>query len=248
MPQAGVVHDALLPDPLLTPFVHSYWQLRTIAPLAVPYVHTAVADGCIDLILTANATNAPVIVGFTPRFTTFELGTSFHYIGVRFLPVAFPLLFRVDASEIAHRVTPLSDFLPAWAGMPVASHFTGLADAKRFFDAELLRLVTRRDLRVDRRFLAAVTTILRTAGQLHTQRDLDTGVSPRQLRRLFELHIGDSPKQFSNVVRFQRMLHLRTVKAKDISAMEDAGYYDDAHMIRAFKAMFGRTPGQAFAR
>ena len=52
------------------------------------------------------------IMGFTSKPTEFDLGSSFEYVGVRFMPAAFPYLFNVDASILTERDESLSDVVP----------------------------------------------------------------------------------------------------------------------------------------
>jgi transcriptional regulator GlxA family with amidase domain len=70
------------------------------------------------------------------------------------------------------------------------------------------------------------------------------GLGRRQLERKFALHVGVSPKLYTRIIRFQRILDL-VQKAErfewpDVSV--NCGYYDQSHLIRDFKAFSGRTP------
>ncbi|MEM6844922.1 MAG: helix-turn-helix domain-containing protein [Bacteroidota bacterium] len=79
------------------------------------------------------------------------------------------------------------------------------------------------------------------------QTDLETGLSPRQLRRYFEFYVGDTAKTFSQVVRFQRIFNgsssIQDLKQHKIYF--DLGYYDQAHFIKEFKNFYGATPSKA---
>ena len=55
---------------------------------------------------------------------------------------------------------------------------------------------------MDNRFFSALLQILQNKDSIHIS-ELDTGISARQLRRFFDYYIGDNPKTFSNIVRFQ---------------------------------------------
>ena len=70
------------------------------------------------------------------------------------------------------------------------------------------------------------------------------GISPRQLRRLFDFYIGSSPKTFSQVIRFQNILNAKpsAESLRKNKLFFDAGYYDQAHFIKEFKTMYGQTP------
>jgi AraC-like DNA-binding protein len=70
-------------------------------------------------------------------------------------------------------------------------------------------------------------------------------VSERQLQRSFADSIGISPQQFANIVRLQSFLKLlqRNQGQQNFTQLAyDAGYYDQAHLIREFRKFAGITP------
>ena len=73
---------------------------------------------------------------------------------------------------------------------------------------------------------------------------MDTGISQRQLRRMFDFYIGDSPKTFAKVVRFQNILMSKpsVQSLKSNKLFYDIGFFDQAHFIKDFKYMYGLTP------
>ena len=74
------------------------------------------------------------------------------------------------------------------------------------------------------------------------------GFGPRRLRRAFDRWVGLSPKQFSRVMRFQRLL-ARVQKGSAGNWAEEAlecGYYDQPHMNRDFKRLAGVAPSRYF--
>jgi methylphosphotriester-DNA--protein-cysteine methyltransferase len=71
---------------------------------------------------------------------------------------------------------------------------------------------------------------------------LKFGVSARQLRRLTKLYLGHSPKDFSKVMRFQKVLKSLSLGG-DKTVWVDH-YYDQPHYIREFKRISGFTPDE----
>ena len=72
-------------------------------------------------------------------------------------------------------------------------------------------------------------------------------VTERQLQRMFEEHIGLSPKRFSGITRIQHFLKLlrsNTPQTSSIDFAYDCGFYDQAHLIRELKKLSGITPTQ----
>ena len=96
----------------------------------------------------------------------------------------------------------------------------------------------------------AIGIILQNFGVLNIETDLDTGISPRQLRRPFEFYIGDTAKTFAKVVRFQNILRAKpsSQSLRQNKLFFDAGYYDQAHFIKEFKHLYGVSPNKAFGR
>jgi len=84
----------------------------------------------------------------------------------------------------------------------------------------------------------------------HYETDLETGVSARQLRRLFEYYMGDTPKTFSQVVRFQNILRAKpsSQSLRKNKLFFDVGFCDQARFIKNFKNFYGVTSSKAFGR
>ena len=78
---------------------------------------------------------------------------------------------------------------------------------------------------------------------MHIVETDDRGRSPalsdRHRRRVFQTAVGLSPKQVERIARFQRLLG----ELAAVGSSEFAGFYDQAHAIREFRALAGVTPG-----
>jgi len=69
------------------------------------------------------------------------------------------------------------------------------------------------------------------------------GLSERQLERLFKKYVGLSPKFYSRIIRFNAIFQLREKGDPDwVDLAYEAGYADQAHFIRNFKAFTGDDP------
>lgn len=69
-------------------------------------------------------------------------------------------------------------------------------------------------------------------------------ISARQLERLFARHLGITPKSLTKVLRFQKALKglMRDPGCTLAEVATTAGYFDQAHFIKDFKAMTGGVP------
>lgn len=245
-----VSYIEFLPDLRLQPYIYCYWELKTIRPLKTPFNYKVVSDGCIDILFELNEPHQNYVNGFCKKYTEFSLPNSFHYIGIRFLPTMFPQLFHISAHELTNRFESLDMVLPQTAQF-IANSFSPLLERtkiKKLLDNHFLRLSSNALFKNDSRLYDAIHQILKSSGSLKLKTDLNTGISPRQLRRLFNFYIGDSAKTFSKVVRFQNILRTEpsAFTLKENKVYYDIGYYDQAHFIKEFKNCYGLTPGKAF--
>ncbi len=74
------------------------------------------------------------------------------------------------------------------------------------------------------------------------------GTSERTLQRKFKDQVGVTAKAYANIMRFNYVLKLLQSErhANVQQAIHDAGYYDQAHLIKDFKRYTGKTPKQYF--
>lgn len=245
-----VQYSEIFPAPSLRSFIYCYWQLKTTEPLSEVFFYRVVADGCIDIFFEAAQPSQSFVMGFSNSYTQFPLQNSFHYTGIRFLPAAFPQLFNINAAELTNRFESLDVVLPPVAAF-IKSRFESITsddDINEVLDEYFTELFATTQLNGDGRFYEALEIILQHQGTVNVETALDTGISSRQLRRLFEFYIGDTPKTFSKIVRFQNLLHGKpsAQALRKNKLFLDAGYYDQAHFIKEFKTLFGTTPTHAF--
>ena len=68
------------------------------------------------------------------------------------------------------------------------------------------------------------------------------GFSDRYLRRIFEEHVGISPKTYLKIMRFQRSLALMESNESYTAIAFKCGYFDQAHLNKEFKNYTGVSP------
>lgn len=247
-----VLYQELLPAATLHPFIYCYWVLKTTAPLENPFTYRVVADGCIDIFFELNDPSESYVMGFCKKYTEFPLAQSFHYVGIRFLPTMFPQLFKVDAAELSNRYVSLHQVVPGIARF-IQDHLRPndtTQQITKILDDHFIKYLGSVELDDDKRLYGAIQYILTHYGVLNVEKELDTGISARQLRRLFEYYVGDSAKTFAKVVRFQNIFRAKpsTQSLRNNKLFYDVGYYDQAHFIKEFKNFYGVTPSKAFGR
>lgn len=247
----NVSYIELSPSIKLQPYVYCYWQLKTTKKLSEHFSYKVVSDGCIDILFEINNPKDNFVAGFCRKYTEYVLQPEFNYVGIRFLPTIFPQLFEISAEELSNKFQSLDNFAPQTSKF-IAEHFhseMNLNEIKQKLDYHFTCLLNKVTFDFDNRLYNAIDIILKNYGVLNIK-DIDVGVSIRQLQRLFQFYIGDTPKTFSKVVQFQNILKAKPSKQslKHNKLFYDVGYYDQSHFIKDFKNFYGVTPNKAFDR
>jgi len=248
----NVSYQEFLPKENLQKYIYCYWQLKTNAVLDSQFNYKVVADGCIDIFFELNNPNKNFVMGFCKKYTEFPLDNSFNYLGIRFLPTIFPQVFKINASDLSNRFEHLSQVAPKTSKF-IASHLNTSISTdkiKSIFDNYFLDLISKTNFDWDNRLYKAISLIFKNHGVLNIETEIDTGISPRQLRRLFKQYVGDTAKTFSKVVQFQNILRAKpsNQSLRENKLFYDIGYYDQSHFIKDFKNFYGVTPNKAFKR
>ncbi len=243
--------------PALLPLVERVWTLRT-APGEGPGLQRVLPDGCMDILFSLGS--APreeggegrrppsyVVGAMTgPQLVRHQGGVDL--VGVRFRPGAAPAFLEVPAHEVTDGILPLD---AAWAGLAAEAR-ERLGEAERddarvaALEGVLLRVLKRGRGRLDAAVVAACRAVEDTLGPLGVDAlTREAGVGRRQFERRFRTAVGLSPGTAVRVQRFRRALvELRRPGATLAGAALAAGYYDQPHLTRDFRALAGTTPGR----
>lgn len=250
--EENVTYQEITPNEPLQEFIYCYWQLKTKHKLTNQFNYRVVADGCIDIYFELNDPKNSFVMGFCRKYTEFPLQNTFNYIGIRFLPTMFPQLFKIDASELSNRFENLNKISLETSEF-IAARFNEtlkIDNIKELLDNYFNLKISDTKFKTDNRLYGAIKIILENFGVVNIEKDLDTGISQRQLQRLFKYYIGDTAKTFSKVVQFQNILRSKpsnqSLKANKL--FYDIGYFDQAHFIKDFKNFYGVTPTKAFKK
>jgi len=245
--EKNIVYKEIEPKAQLKNKIHCYWQLSTTKLLTRPFNYRVASDGCIDVFFNLRNTNESFVMGFCNKYTEFPIGKEFDYAGIRFYPSIFPLIFGISAKTLSNEARSLESVLPELAefiSTEIKEDFTASIPK---LDKYFCTLIQQNYASIDDRFLTAFLEILKRKGHLKTG-NVAAGLSPRQLRRLFNYYIGTSPKSFCQVVRFQYILNANpsAQSLKEHKIFFDVGFFDQAHFIKNFTKFYGVTPSKAF--
>jgi AraC-like DNA-binding protein len=227
------------PSTSLRGLVDCFWSAVHHAPIRV------LPDGCVDILFSFGSEPGASVVGVMTRAVFAEGATEVPLLGVRFRPGAALSALGIAGHESRDGDFALSELWGADGRALeelVVRARTHEARVRAIESALLARRPSSRaaDLRVAR----AVAKIEDAGGNASVASIAGaTGVSERQLERLFDDHLGLRPKFFARVVRLQTAVK-RAQQTNQTSATlaAECGYADQAHMIREFDALAGATP------
>jgi transcriptional regulator GlxA family with amidase domain len=94
---------------------------------------------------------------------------------------------------------------------------------------------------------AAVAAIRRTRGAVRiAQLARELGISQDPLEKRFRRAIGTSPKHLASLVRLRQVIDRQRAGVNWSRIAVEAGYFDQSHFIRAFRAIAGAAPERFF--
>jgi AraC-like DNA-binding protein len=237
------------PGPALAPWIECYWTIRATDAPSVP--NRVLPDGCSDIILGLGDVSGPVAIGPMRTAEVFPLTGVVDFFGIRFHPgCALPFL-GLPLSEITDARVPLDTL---WGDdtrlLADVAPEVRVAHAEQLLTERLRRWM--RGRRADEPLASRAIALLRQArgGASIAAVASALGVGERRLERAFDRSVGLSPKVFGRVLRLRRAIRqIRSVTsggaAPSWTAVAfNAGYADQPHLIREFRALAGVTPAQ----
>lgn len=232
-----------LPAEALRPYIHCFWELRTPEALNETYMYRVVADGCIDMIIDTHLYNGSLLAGIADSSFEVPVENEAGYFGIRFLPAGIHHFWKMDAAEIQNQMLSADDLLPKETQVLSAMIFESKSFTQRIAVAQsyLLSLLAKNNIAMHPALARALHHILSSGGDLPIQSKAAEYISPRQLQRLFQDHVGCSPKLFARIVRFQQALKAMQ-HDRGTGHFYKQGYFDQAHFIKEFKNFYGDTP------
>jgi len=254
------------PSPPLSGFVDVLWLYEGYD---VPHEkERLLPDGSVELVINLaedrirvydphdpeKFSTIPGCVVSGPRFEFFVIDTAGEActVGVHFKPGgAFPF-FRVPPAEMVNQSVALECLWGAGAARLRERLLSASTPEAKFHVLELCLMEEL--LKPLVRHCAVSFALQRLCGSRHAppvSRVVDQlGFSQRRFIQLFSDEVGLTPKLFSRVSRFQKVI--QTAHALDEISWThlalDCGYYDQAHFIHDFQAFAGITPSEYLAR
>jgi AraC-like DNA-binding protein len=228
-PDAAARHFRLTrvpPSPDLAHLVERHWCVEW--DLDEPFTQEIVTHPSVNVAFEGAGTIHGVV---TKRFRR-ELTGSGRVIATKFRPGGFHPFHPVAAHTLTDAVIPLSDVFTDFAPTTFEEIEDGLrahgwTDDPRVSEVGELHALMLADPGITR-----VDQLARAAGY-----------SRRTLQRLFREYVGVTPKWVLERIRLHEAAERMAAGEGDWAGMAlDLGYFDQAHFIKAFKAVVGRSP------
>ena len=187
----------------------------------------------------------PLLAGPYSRSFHIDPSESTAVIGILFRPGAARMFFPVAAHELHNADIALHDLNAREADRLLNEVCAATGELAQFRVLERylnLKLKTATAIHPAVRY--AVGLLSRDDGIRVRQVQLDTGLSHTRFIQLFHEHVGLTPKLFYRIRRFRTLLD-RIDQGVHVNWSEvaiDGGYFDQAHLIRDFRAFAGITP------
>jgi AraC-like DNA-binding protein len=243
-----------LPHPALRGAVLGYFSVGGTAS----FTRRIIPDGCVDLLF--NLTHArgryadipephAAVVGAITRPLEVERPANAPLLGVTFAPAAARSFLNLPIHMLNGRLIDLRDVWGRDCDDVLDALRTSASEEarKRILDAFLVARLAR-SRAPDRVVAMALEMIRASGGRLPIRELVDrVDVSERALERRFRDAAGLSPKEISRIARVQGVLARlsRTSRAPAWGAIAyEAGFADQAHLIREFRTLTGTTPGK----
>ena len=247
-PMQGLVsqdnrYATYVPASPLSHWVQSFWQLN------VPngqHFYRSIPDNCVDVIINLNRWDDIFIVTPYTLPIAFELAGPESYFGIRFRVLGHQSIVAAPISEWQpeNKDSKSGDVLPVdllnriYDCLELNLTFKQRCD---YLTQALLSQV--QQINPDPRLAKFVRYCCHHQGSnvdLTDKQCAQFGISARQLRRLSQLYLGVSPREFARVMRFQKVLRLMSNSSNTAPWLEH--YYDQPHFIHEFKRLAGVNP------
>jgi len=250
-----------VPEPPLSAYVSRYcgYTESTPGPMRRREPAAAIAVLIIDLgppIGVADASGALVhhpggfVGGLSDSFVVTEHAGVSRGLQVNFTPVGACLLFGLPMAQLTNRLVGVAELFGA-EGARLAAALAEAGDweacfalCDRFLGARLARA---------RALPAWIRWVWRRIDESGGSVEIgalarELGYSRKHVVTQVREHLGLPPKLLARIHRFERALRALQAGGRAIETAYDAGYFDQAHLIRDFRQFAGAPPGEFLKR
>ncbi|MFI9507711.1 helix-turn-helix domain-containing protein [Nocardia sp. NPDC052566] len=253
------IETVVAPPESLRPWITELGHIGTVHDVSEPFAHVPTAVTTIVLRSEQSGRRDALVLGPQTRASYSKADKPAACVRLRLAPGATRPLLGVSAADLADRAFRLAD-LPGVAA-DLADDLSELApdEILPYLENTLPQRLTEDPTQRAHRTLlhSAITEIASGAPTPVHQLANTLAVSERQLRNLFTIGVGVSPKHYARIDRVRHVL-ANTPWAQSSTDSDDQrpssfaevasrnGYYDQSHMSADFRALMGVPPASFF--
>lgn len=264
----NIEYRETLPDHLFSHHVESYWHIFSDEQLTKDPLEMFLPTCTFNIIFI----DAPCVVrcntqtkwmqlkpgayfiGQTNTLLSFKSNSALTITGVRFKPFAFANLIKNPLIDFNDSIIALETIFTLEKTSHVLIRQIA-TESKAIIQEQLINeftdLLLSKTMSVDETLRAQLNFIMFRHGSIRISELFEEfKVSKVTLHKHFINKVGLSPKKVSQIWRMNRILQLRK-EFPDINLTSiglEAGFYDQAHFIKDFNAIFKTTPFKFFAQ
>ena len=248
------------PVPALRPFAKTVWAIderedpcsgrERVLPTGAMHVVFRLSETPLRVYdrpdaAVAHAVGCAIVGGVRSTFYVRDVSLPVRSVGAQLHPGTASLLFGAPAGALAEKHTALEDL---WGS--AAADARGRIAQAGSLDRQLAAfesILASRLPRVRAIHPAVAEALELFAGDAEVGEAVRrSGYSHRRFIQLFREAVGLTPKVFARVTRFQRLLDSSMMgeRASRARLALDAGYSDQPHFNREFRAFAGISPGR----
>lgn len=249
--------ETYIPCDILQPYVQSF----AIQEAAIQSTYQIIPDTSLvigfqykgRLSQVKNKTEIPLSIsgvsGLADHHKTFKNAADTGTVLVFFKEAGAAPFFRQPLHELFRESVSLDNFMLRSELFLLEEQLAeAKTDAKRIASVEQFLINRMRNTAPDQLVLAALALIHKRKGNIRIKELADqlfTSQSP--LEKRFRQAVGASPKKFASIVRLKNVIAQYDASNSLTSLGYEAGFYDQAHFIKEFKAFTGEAPEQFFS-
>ncbi len=232
----------------LEPYIHFYWELK--GNEAERQWERVFPDGCAGIVINLGDTcltdngstlmefGKTYVVGAMTSFKDSFIDTDTHLIGVCLKPATFANFYKYTSqNELTNDTVEFEKSNSFNLDKIIENPFN-------YFD----HFYSERIITKSNQLQKVIDDIHLTNGQMSIYKlSRRHFITTRQLERNFKKFIGLTPKEYSNIIRFQNALNIIKNSSENRSLLDiafECGYYDHSHLNNEFKRNTGLSPSQ----